>query len=443
MEIIYVIIGLVIGLVSGWFIQRNLSLKSIAGERQKTSELDKRNSAINERLNMMEEEKSKLDEEIAHERHNNTALNARLAGKDADYKNLEEKLEEQKKEIEEIQKKFTLEFENIATRILKQHSQEFTESNQKNIGQILNPLKEKIGQFEKKVQETYIDGLKDRTELKTELKKLMELNQQISEEAGNLTRALKSDTKKMGNWGEMILERILEQSGLVKGQEYETQYTDRNEAGEIIRPDVIIHLPEKKHIIIDSKVSLLAYDSYVNAEEDNAREGFRKAHIDSIREHVRGLSEKKYQEAVTLDVPDFILLFMPLESAFSLAIQKDPGLFNFAWQRKIVIVSPTTLLATLKTVEAIWEHEKQTQNAMEIARHGGRLYDKFYNFLTDLENIGKHIDNLQTTYTNAHKKLTDGRGNLIRQVEKLKQLGVKTEKSLTDKYLTDEGQTEK
>jgi DNA recombination protein RmuC len=242
----------------------------------------------------------------------------------------------------------------------------------------------------------------------------------------------------MGNWGEMILDRILEQSGLEKGKEYFTQYTDRSEEGTILRPDVVIRLPEKKHIIIDSKVSLIAYDRFVNSSEDTEKDRWQKAHVESVREHIKGLSEKSYADAVTLDSPDFVLLFMPLESAFSLAIQHDPELFNYAWQRRIVMVSPTTLLATLKTVESIWKHEKQTQNAMEIARQGGSLYDKFVNFVADLEKIGGQINSLQNTYQDAHKKLTSGKGNLVRQAEMMKRLGIKTEKSLADKLLPED-----
>jgi DNA recombination protein RmuC len=282
----------------------------------------------------------------------------------------------------------------------------------------------------------------DQTQLLGAIENLHKLNIQISEEANNLTRALKSDSKKMGNWGEMILDRILEQSGLEKGKEYFTQYTDRSEDGTILRPDVVIRLPEKKHIIIDSKVSLIAYDRYVNTTDDREKERWQKAHLDSVREHIKGLSEKSYTDALTLDSPDFVLLFMPLESAFSLAIQNDPELFNFAWQRRIVMVSPTTLLATLKTVESIWKHEKQTQNAMEIARQGGSLYDKFVSFIADLERIGAQINSLQNTYTEAHKKLTSGKGNLVRQTELLKKLGIKTEKSLSDKLLPEDEEPE-
>lgn len=437
MDLLYAAIGLLVGLLGGWLLSNKHYLTRFAGERERTLELDKEKSILAEKLNLLGEEKARLDARLEEERKSTNGLNVELARMESDHRGLQEKLETQKTELEQLQKKFTTEFENIAHKILRQNSAEFTQANQRNIGDILNPLKEKIEKFEKKVEETYEKGLKDQTNLQAEIRNLHDLNTKISQEANNLTRALKADTKKMGNWGELILERILEQTGLVKGQEYFTQYTDRTEDGSLIRPDVVVVLPDKKHIIIDSKVSLIAYDAYVNADDEPEKDKWLKAHVESIREHVKGLSEKNYQDAVNLDSPDFVLLFMPLESAFSLAIQRDPELFNLAWQRKIVIVSPTTLLATLKTIESIWKHEKQTQNAIEIARQGASLYDKFYSFMTDLEKIGSQIDSLKGTYDEAHKKLSTGRGNLIRQAEKLKQLGVKTEKSLSEKYVTD------
>jgi DNA recombination protein RmuC len=383
-----------------------------------------------------------LSGDLSAERQMKEELSIRHARIGADYENLQQRLTEQKTQLEELQKKFTVEFENLAVKILKENSLEFTNLNQKNISDILNPLKEKIEKFEKKVEETYEKGYKEQNELRLAIKNLHDLNIRISEEANNLTRALKSDSKKMGNWGELILDRMLEQSGLTKDKEYYTQFTDKSEDGTILRPDVVVRLPENKHIIIDSKVSLIAYDRFVNTNDEAEREKFQKLHNDSVREHVKNLSDKNYSAAKSLDTPDFVLLFMPLESAFSLAIQYDPELFNFAWQRRIVIVSPTTLLATLKTVESIWKHEKQTQNALEIARQGNNLYDKFVNFINDLEKIGTQINSLQNTYQDAHKKLTSGKGNLIRQAERLKELGVKTEKSLSDKFLPEDAESE-
>jgi len=438
MLILYIVLSFIVGAGLALLVMRSRESALKEPLQEEISRLDKETGILNERLLMIEVEKKKLSEELVIERQSNSDMGLRLARQGADFENLKDKLDTQKLELEELQKKFTADFENIANKILKENSKEFTSLNQKNIGDILLPLKEKIEKFEKKVDDTYEKGLKDQTELRTAIKNLHELNSRISEEANNLTRALKSDSKKMGNWGEMILDRILEQSGLEKGKEYYTQYSDRSEEGTILRPDVVIRLPEKKHIIVDSKVSLIAYDRFVNSTDDNDKERWQKAHVDSVREHIKSLSDKSYTDAVTLDSPDFVLLFMPLESAFSLAIQFDPELFNFAWQRRIVIVSPTTLMATLKTVESIWKHEKQTQNAMEIARQGGSLYDKFVNFINDLEKIGGQINSLQNTYHEAHKKLTSGKGNLIRQTELLKKLGIKTEKSLSDKFLTED-----
>ncbi len=446
MEFLFLISGVILGALIAWFWFRNKTtqqqseLQRILNEKdQETlktiSELDKEKSILNEKQNDLLASNEKITSELEAERTQNEALNTRIARSEVEYKNLREKLDTQKNELEDIQKKFTTEFENLANKILKSHSQEFTLSNQKNISEILSPLKEKIQTFEKKVEDTYQKGIKDQTDLKAELKKLFDLNSRISEEANNLTKALKSDSKKQGNWGEIILERVLERSGLVKGQEYDTQVTTRNESGEMVRPDVIIRLPENKHIIIDSKVSLVAYEAFINEEDPDKREVFLRQHVESIKNHIRGLSEKNYQNAELFDTPDFVLLFMPIESAFSTAIQSEGELFNFAWEKKIVIVSPSTLLATLRTIASIWKHEKQTQNALEIARQGGALYDKFAGFLEDLENLGQQINKVSKTYDQAKGKLVDGRGNLITQVEKLKKLGAKATKELPEKYL--------
>jgi len=435
MLILYIVISILLGAILAWLIMRGIEASLKAVLQEQISKLDKEAGILQERLLSFQGDNQKLLQELGSERQTSGEMAIRLARQGADYENLKEKLDSQKVELEELNKKFTTEFQNIANKILKENSFEFTSLNQKNISDILLPLKEKIEKFEKKVDDTYEKGLVDQSQLREAIKNLHELNKRISEEANNLTRALKSDSKKMGNWGEMILDRILEQSGLEKGKEYFNQYTDRSEEGTVLRPDVVIRLPEKKHIIIDSKVSLIAYDRFVNSTDENEKDRWQKAHVDSVREHIKGLSEKSYTAAITLDSPDFVLLFMPLESAFSLALQHDPELFNYAWQRRIVMVSPTTLLATLKTVESIWKHEKQTQNAMEIARQGTSLYEKFVNFISDLEKIGGQIDSLQHTYQDAHKKLTSGKGNLVRQAEKLKELGIKTEKSLSEKLL--------
>ena len=446
MEIIFLICGIVVGgLIIYFYMKSKVTSKTgemktelATLEKQKAEEinaLDKEKSIISERYSDLQKDKEKFENELEAERQKSEQMGNRIAKAEAEYRNLQEKLETQKKEMEELQKKFTTEFENIANKILKQNSQEFTSVNEKKIGDILKPLKEKIQNFEKKVEDTYQKGLKDQTDLKAELKKLYEINYKISEEANNLTRALKSDTKKQGNWGELVLSRVLERSGLVEGSEYETQTSARNEEGNIIRPDVVVKLPDNKHIIIDSKVSLTAYEAFVNSDDDASREKFLKQHINSIKNHVKELSEKSYQNAEIFDTPDFVLLFMPLESAFSAAIQADNGLFGYAWDKKIVIVSPTTLLATLRTISSIWKHEKQTRNALEIAKQGGALYDKFFGLVTDMEKLGNQLNTVRKTYDDAHSKLTSGKGNLIKQVEKLKTLGAKAAKSLPGKYI--------
>ena len=435
MSVFYIALSFLAGILVVFVVMKSRMSGLKASLKEEIAKLDKESGILQERLVSVQADNQKLLHDLGTERQTGGEMAIRLAKQGADYENLQEKLASQKADLEELNKKFTLEFQNIAHKILTENSNVFTNLNQKNISDILTPLKEKIDKFEKKVEDTYQKGLVEQTQLLSAIENLHKLNTQISEEANNLTRALKSDSKKMGNWGEMILDRILEQSGLEKGKEYFTQYTDKSEEGETLRPDVVIMLPEKKHIIIDSKVSLIAYDRFVNTPDETEKERWQKAHVDSVREHIKGLSEKKYTGAVTLDSPDFVLLFMPLESAFSLALQTDPELFNYAWQRRIVMVSPTTLLATLKTVESIWKHEKQTQNAMDIARQGASLFDKFVNFISDLEKIGGQIDSLQHTYQDAHKKLTSGKGNLVRQAEKLKELGIKTEKSLSEKLL--------
>ncbi len=446
MEIVYLAAGLLLGFIIAYLalraklagrervLQEQLSAFEL-GKQEALGQMDKEKSILEERYKDLRQSAEKAGSELENERRRNEELNKRVTRSEAEYDSLKEKLDTQKSEMESLQKKFTLEFENVASKILKQNTLDFTQLNQKNMGEILNPLKEKILTFERKVEDTYQKGLRDQTDLRAELKKLYDLNARISQEAHNLTRALKSDSKKQGNWGEIVLERVLERSGLVKGQEYETQVRATTDDGRTIQPDVIVRLPEDKHIIIDSKVSLLAYEAFTSEEDDEKKEAFLKQHVDSIKAHVKGLSEKNYQTSSLFDTPDFVLLFLPIESAFSTAIQTDIGLFNFAWEKKIVIVSPTTLLATLTTIASIWKHEKQTQNAIEIARQGGALYDKFVGFLKNIEELGIQIGRVSKTYDDARNKLFEGRGNLIRQVENLKVLGAKTVKSIPDQYL--------
>ena len=435
--VLAIILALISGGILGWMLQHKkvaeANSKLAANENlmiRKEAEMDNLSKRLAELAADMNQNMLLIKQELIAERDKNNLLTTKIARAEEQNIALTEKLTQQKSDLEEIQKKFTTDFENLANRILKQNTLDFAENNEKKISEILNPLKEKIVSFEKQVSETYEKGIKDQTDLKAELKKLYDLNNHISEEAHNLTKALKGDVKKQGNWGEIVLERILERSGLMKGQEYETQFSMRNDSGEMLRPDVIIKLPDNKHIIIDSKVSLIAYEQFVNADMAEEKEKFARYHVEAIKNHVKGLSEKSYAHAEALNSPDFVLMFLPIESSFSVAIQQDIELFNFAWDRRVVIVSPSTLLATLKTIESIWKREKQTQNAIEIANEGGKLYDKFVGLVEDLKKLGTQLDTVQRTYQEANKKLHVGGGNLIGKVQNLQRLGAKNSKTL-------------
>lgn len=446
MDIFYFFLGLILGGLALFFIfQQKIKAAKADGEhrvekamltfQEEKNDLEKRIEVLNERLANEERNIQTLENNLKNTTEEKDKFEKKYFVLEADYRHLNERLTDEKKQLENIQEKFKKDFELLANGILKQNTREFNETSQKQMEGILNPLKDKIVDFEKKVEETYQKGKIDQTVLKEELKRLQEMNTKLGEEAGNLTRALKSDSKKQGNWGEVVLERILERSGLIKNEEYFLQQTATGEDGKIYRPDVLIKLPENKHLVIDSKVSLTAFEKYISAEENDKKETALKQHLNSIRNHVKELSEKNYDHLAALNTPDFVLMFMPVEPAFGVAVQADPELFNFAWEKRIVIVSPTTLLATLRTVASIWRHERQTRNALEIAKQGGKLYDKFEGFLKDLEKVGVNIDRAKEAYGDAHKKLVSGRGNLVGQVEKLKELGAKATKALDKKYL--------
>ena len=432
MEFVYLSIGIISGFIIGLIITRLYSKNKFIS---KEKDLENNIGLLQAKAVDHEEEITELKRELQIEsdkREKAVKLNVKY---EADYSNLEDKLNNERKQLDELQKKFTTEFENIAHKILKQNTIEFHNTSTKSMGDIINPLKEKILNFEKKVEDTYQKGIKDQTNLLAVLKNLQDLSMRLDKDAQDLTKALKSDSKKQGNWGEVVLERMLEDSGLIKGKEYFIQETGRNEEGQIIRPDIVITLPQEKHLIIDSKVSLTAYHDFITSDKEEEKEKALKKHIESIKSHVKELNDKNYTSMSNKNIPDFVLMFMPVESAFALAVQTDASLFNFAWEKKIVIVSPTTLLATLKTIEAIWRQEKQTKNALEIAEQGGKLYDKFAGFLVDLEKICVNLDRATDSYREAHKKLSTGRGNILSHVEKMKTLGAKTSKNLPSKYL--------
>lgn len=438
MDIVWLASGVILGFIIGYLLVRFILTVRNTEKQSLLNQAEKQLAILSERLESLQLSKENAERELKEQREKATMFVSDLGRKETEIKNMEEKLLRQKEEVEALQKRFREEFENLANRIFEEKSRKFSDQNRTNLDMILSPLKEKISLFEKKVEDTYQRSLKDQTDLKAELKSLHELNIKISEDATNLTKALKGDIKKQGNWGEIVLERVLERSGLTRGVEYETQSTTRNEEGEMIRPDVIVYLPEKKHIIIDSKVSLVAYEHFVNTDDEGEKNVFLKQHVESIKNHIKALSDKNYQMAGDLSSPDFVLLFMPVESAFSAAVQAEQQLFNYAWERKIVIVSPSTLLATLKTVESIWRQEKQTQNAMEIARQGGNLYDKFVAFIDDMDKLGSQIHTTGKTYEEVMKKLSTGRGNLVSRASKLRKLGVKASKALPDKYKWEE-----
>lgn len=384
---------------------------------------------------LLQDERVRYDQATANLNSELLAEKNRMAKAEEAFKAQRERLTEQERSIQEIQQKFQLEFQNIANKLLDEKSQKFVETNKTHLDILLNPLKENIKAFEEKVDKVYNMEAAERNTLKGVISQLMELNKLISNEAQNLTKALKGDSKKQGNWGEVILERVLERSGLVRDREYRMQASLISADGNRLQPDVIIDLPDEKHLIIDSKVSLVAYERLVNAESEDDRKLFSKAHVESIRNHVNGLSAKNYHDLYQINSPDFVLLFIPIESSFSFAVQLDAELFSDAWEKRVVIVSPSTLLATLRTISSIWKQERQNRNVLEIARLSGAMYDKFVGFVGDMENIGKNIKQSQAAYDSAINKLTEGNGNLTKTAEKIKGLGAKANKQLDQKFI--------
>lgn len=387
---------------------------------------------------LLKQEQQRLIEELQAERDRLADANRDLESTRSFYIAEKEKLAEQKISYAQSQDKLNKDFELIANKILEEKSSKFVEQNRTNLDLILNPLKENIKAFEDKVEKVYKAESDERNILKGVISELQIQSKLIQEDANNLTKALKGDNKRQGNWGEVILEKVLERSGLVRDQEYRIQASHTSAEGGRYQPDVVIDLPDDKHLIIDAKVSLVAYERSVSAETEEERDGFVKAHLASIKNHIQELSSKNYQDLYKINSPDFVLLFVPIESSFSIAVQKDAELFNFAWDRRVVIVSPSTLLATLRTIASMWKQERQNRNVMEIARLSGSMYDKFVGFVADMENIGKHIKNGQDAYDKAINKLSLGSGNLTNTSEKIKKLGAKTTKQIDLKYLEEE-----
>ena len=418
---------LVIGYFLGNYIQK---LKTKSSQ----SALEEREQQMHNNLTVLEQRLRDADNFKVQLQGEKEQLGNQIVRYQADLENLQLKNREQKEEVEKLQEKFTKEFENLANKILEEKSLKFTERNEKNIRNILTPLNEKIQLFEKKVEESQKENVGIHAALKEQLLNLQTQNLKITQEAENLTKALKGDSKMQGNWGELVLERVLEKSGLEKDREYSVQQSFTREDGSRVLPDVIINLPDGKKMIVDSKVSLTDYERYVNADEI-LREKYLKDHINSLRRHVDQLSAKKYEDLYEMESPDFVLMFIPIEPAFAIAINNDNSLYNKAFEQNIVIVTPSTLLATLRTIDSMWNNEKQQRNAIEIARQAGALYDKFEGFVGDLTRVGKKMDDAKDEYKGAMNKLVEGRGNIIMSIQKLKKMGAKAKKSIPEPLL--------
>ncbi len=436
--IIYLLIATIFALI-GLFVGKLLSKLNF--EKEKTA-LEKEKSTLEERLTLLQHSKEMVahnfvmsQKELKNNQQEKENLISEKSALTSELKSLALKLHENKGEVEKLNEKFTKEFENLANKILDEKSLKFTTQNQENIKNILHPLQEKIKGFEDKVEKTHKESIDYHAALRQQILGLKELNQQMSKETLNLTKALKGDNKMQGNWGELVLERVLEKSGLEKDREYFVQQSFTNEEGKRVLPDVVIHLPDNKKMIVDSKVSLVAYEQYINEEDKALKEGFLKEHVASLKRHIEQLSAKKYEDIYKIESPDFVLLFIPIEPAFAVALNSDTYLYNKAFEKNIVIVTPATLLATLRTIDTMWNNEKQQKNALEIARQAGGLYDKFHGLLADLIGVGKKIDASKTDYNSAMNKLFEGKGNLITSVEKLKKMGAKAKKALPENII--------
>ena len=449
-ETIYIIIAIFCALLIGAYLgklfnslktkgqnnaltERNTNLKEQLDvlKSQSKSEQDKQNKWFEEQLDTLKSTINKVEIDRESIRREKDFLNEALTRKSTEFDHLKQLSAQKDEELELRQEQLRKDFELLANKILEEKSEKFTHQNKENIKAILNPLNEKIQGFEKKVNDSQRDSAIMHTALKEQLLGLKDLNLQMTKEATNLTKALKGDSKMQGNWGELVLERVLEKSGLEKDREYFVQQSFTLEDNSRVLPDVVLHLPDQKKMIIDSKVSLTDYERFVNADLEE-RPQFLKAHINSIKRHVDQLSAKNYQDLYDIESPDFVLLFIPIEPAFAIAINEENALYNKAFEKNIVIVTPTTLLATLRTIDTMWNNEKQQQNAIEIARQAGALYDKFEGLVKDLTGVGKKIDDVKKDYSSAMNKLVDGRGNLINSVEKLKKMGAKAKKALPE-----------
>ncbi|HEU0189407.1 MAG TPA: DNA recombination protein RmuC [Gallionella sp.] len=442
-QLIYFIASLFIGLLVGaaavgLVLRARISSAGVQAKGESQVEI----ARLNERLTASQEDNERLEmekENLAALRDQLMAAQQRLSNQVAELTTtLESERTRNAEKIELLknaEEQLSNRFKTLASEILEDKTRRFTEQNQTNLNQLLEPLKVKITEFQGKVQEVYVQEGKDRSALAEQVKQLVALNNQLSKDAHNLTSALKGQAKAQGTWGERILEQVLEASGLRKGHEYEVQESHTREDGSRAQPDVVVHLPEDRHLIVDAKVSLKAYEEHANAETDHQRDAALKRHLDSVRAHIKGLSEKNYQQLYGLQSLDFVLMFIPLEPAFMLAISHDSDLWQDAWNKNVLLVSPSTLLFVVRTVAHLWRQEQQNRNAQEIASRGAELYDKLAGFVEDLDKLGDRLNQAKDVYDKAYGKFTAGRGNVIRQAEMLKELGVKPTKQLPQKLI--------
>jgi DNA recombination protein RmuC len=436
-EIIFLLVGAILGGLIGWFIAKSRVGASggSGGEKTQIAELQAKLEVRDQNLEEKNLEKEELKKSLDEERRDIENLLQKLAASESDHKHLELRLAEKQKEMEESHKRLAMEFENLANKILDEKSKKFTDLNKTNLGDLLNPLKERIEKFEEKVEKSSKESVQWNTALKEQISSFKDLGLQMTRDAEGLTKALKGDSKAQGNWGEMQLEVILQKAGLQKGIHYEKETSLKNEEGANQRLDFIIKLPEDRCLVLDSKVSLTAYANFFNAEEEDQKSKFLKQHIDSINTHIKTLGERNYQNLYNINQPDYVLMFVANEPALAIALQNDDKLYNKALEKNIALASSTFLLATLRMISFIWKQDLQSKNSQLIARQAGDLLDKFIGFTDDLSKLGTNLTRTQDAYHDAMNKLSEGKGNLIRRAENLKELGVKSTKKIDQKLL--------
>lgn len=434
MEVIYLIVGIVVGALVGWLAAKS-RFNTPAVSSQDAVESDKKNAVLSQQLIDARSAYVLLEAVVQQLRSDISKTLSDSAHWKANFEAADSRLKEEKSEHEKLQTLLKEQFSNIANEVVLHNSKRIQEEHKSRLDDVLSPLREKIDKFESQVKITHEERIREHQSLKEQLSQLQTMNKSIGDEARNLVTALKGQTKTQGNWGEMILEKVLERSGLVKGREYSVQTSMTNDEGRRQQPDVIINLPEGRSLVVDSKVSLIAYERYSSADTEELKDAFLKEHIASLRKHVRDLSGKSYQNLYAINTLDFVLMFVPIEPAFSIAVETDPDLFNEAFERNIVIVTTSTLLATLRTIASIWRLEYQNKNSLEIARQAGDLYDKLSAHLDDLIAVGSKMKDADKAYEAAMNKLYSGKGNLISRVENLKKLGLKTTKQVNQKLL--------